>query len=100
MLVPAVGQGANAAPLQTFVDQLSRRRGLLRVPGTAVFLSRGNKTAPLAMRANVEHNHVLHERVVIVTVDTLQIPRAGASERAEVDPLGPAHDHERVSRPE
>jgi KUP system potassium uptake protein len=79
-------------PLQPFIDELSRRRGLLRVPGTAVFLSRGNKTAPLALRANVEHNHVLHERVVIVTVDTLQIPRASESERTEVDPLGPADD--------
>lgn len=79
-------------PLQPFVDELSRLPGLLCVPGTAVFLSRGNKTAPLAMRANVEHNHVLHKHVVIVTVDTAQIPRVSESERAEIDPLGPAHD--------
>ena len=79
-------------PLQAFVDQLSRRRGLLRVPGTAVFLSRGNKTAPLALRANVEHNHVLHEHVVIVTIDTLPIPRVADSERIEIDPLGHTHD--------
>ena len=57
-------------PLQAFIDQLSTRRGLLRVPGTAVFLKRSVKTAPLALRANVEHNHVLHEHVVIVTIDT------------------------------
>jgi KUP system potassium uptake protein len=74
-------------PLQAFVDQLSRRRGLLRVPGTAVFLSRGNNTAPLAMRANVEHNHILHEHVVIVTIDTLPIPRVTDSERIEINPL-------------
>jgi KUP system potassium uptake protein len=79
-------------PLQAFVDQLSRRRGLLRVPGTAVFLNRGNKTAPLALRANVEHNDVLHEHVVIVTINTLPIPRAGDSERIEIDPLGHTHD--------
>src|ERR1700754_4009286 len=79
-------------PLQEFVDQLSRRRGLLRVPGTAVFLSRGNKTAPLALRANVKHNHVLHEHVVIVTIDTLSIPRVEDSKRIEVDPLGESHD--------
>ena len=79
-------------PLHPFVDQLSRRRGLLRVPGTAVFLSRGNKTAPLAMRANVEHNHVLHERVVIVTIDTLPIPRVSDSERIEIDRLGHTND--------
>ena len=79
-------------PLQGFVDQLSRRRGLLRVPGTAVFLNRGNTTAPLALRANVRHNHVLHDHVVIVTIDTLSIPRVEDSKRIEIDPLGEAHD--------
>jgi KUP system potassium uptake protein len=79
-------------PLQAFIDQLSTRRGLLRVPGTAVFLKRSVKTAPLALRANVEHNHVLHEHVVIVTIDTLPIPRVADSERIEIDPLGPTHD--------
>jgi KUP system potassium uptake protein len=79
-------------PLDAFVDQLSSRRGLLRLPGTAVFLNRGTKTAPLALRANVEHNQVLHEQVVIVTIVTLPIPRAHDSERAEVDPLGRTDD--------
>jgi KUP system potassium uptake protein len=79
-------------PLRAFVDRLSRRRGLLRVPGTAIFLNRGNKTAPLALRANVEHNHVLHEHVVIVTIDTLPIPRVSDSDRIEIDPLGDTHD--------
>jgi KUP system potassium uptake protein len=79
-------------PLQAFVDQLSRRRGLLRAPGTAVFLNRGTKTAPLALRANVEHNDVLHEHVVIVTINTLPIPRVDDSERIEIDPLGEVND--------
>jgi KUP system potassium uptake protein len=79
-------------PLHAFVDQLSRGRGILRVPGTAVFLNRGNKTAPLALRANVEHNHVLHEQVVIVTIDTLPVPRVSDPERIEIDPLGDTYD--------
>ncbi|MCW2512441.1 MAG: potassium transporter Kup, partial [Mycobacterium sp.] len=83
---------AAEGPLRGFVDQLSRRRELLRVPGTAVFLSRGNKTTPLALRANVRHNHVLHEHVVIVTIDTLSIPRVEDSERIQIDPLGDIHD--------
>jgi len=64
----------------------------VRVPGTAVFLNRGTKTAPLALRANVEHNHVLHEHVVIVTIDTLPVPRVGDPERIQIDPLGDPHD--------
>jgi KUP system potassium uptake protein len=79
-------------PLDAFVDQLSRREGLVRVPGTAVFLNRGSNTAPLALRANVEHNDVLREQVVIVTIDALPIPRTSDSERIEVDPLGRADD--------
>jgi hypothetical protein len=46
----------------------------------------------LALRANVTHNHVLHDHVVIVTIDTLAIPRVADSERIEIDPLGDTHD--------
>src|ERR1700731_2945185 len=79
-------------PLQAFVDQLSRHRGLVRVPGTAVFLKRGGKTAPLALRANVENTHVLHEHVVIVTIETRPIPRVSDSDRIDIEPLGDPHD--------
>ena len=44
--IVAVRREAAEGPLQGFVDQLSRPRGLLRVPGTAVFLSRGNWLHP------------------------------------------------------
>jgi KUP system potassium uptake protein len=80
-------------PLREFVDELSDcQPPLVRVPGTAVFLNRGKQTAPLAMRANVEHNHVLHEHVVIVALDTLPVPRVPDIERTDVDALGYAKD--------
>ena len=80
-------------PLREFVDQLSDRQPpLVRIPGTAVFLNRGKETTPLAMRANIEHNRVLHEHVVIMAVDTLPVPRVPDSERTEVDDLGYAED--------
>jgi KUP system potassium uptake protein len=59
-----------------------------RVPGTAVFLNRGTQTAPLAMRANVEHNHVRHEHVVILSIETEPVPRVPAQQRIAVDDLG------------
>jgi KUP system potassium uptake protein len=65
---------------------------LTRVPGTAVFLNRGKETAPLAMRANVEHSHVRHEHVVIMTIETEPVPRIAEGERTEVDALGYAQD--------
>jgi len=80
-------------PLREFVDGLSDRKPrLLRVPGTAVFLNRGKNTAPLAMRANVDHNHVLHEQVLIIAIDTVSVPRVADSERVDVDELGRAND--------
>jgi KUP system potassium uptake protein len=80
-------------PLREFVDGLSDRQPrLLRVPGTAVFLNRGKDTAPLAMRANVDHNHVLHEHVIIMAINTLSVPRVADTERANVDALGYADD--------
>ncbi|HEY5854650.1 MAG TPA: potassium transporter Kup [Aldersonia sp.] len=80
-------------PLRAFVDQLhDQRPPLLRIPGTAVFLNRGDQTAPLAMRANVEHNRVLHEHVVIVAIETLPVPRISDQQRTAVDVLGYAED--------
>jgi KUP system potassium uptake protein len=80
-------------PLRAFVDHLrDYRPPLLRVPGTAVFLNRGNQTAPLALRANVEHNRVLHEHVVIMSIDTLPVPRIPDTERTRIDALGYADD--------
>ena len=75
--------------LQPFVDQLhAMKPPLRRVPGTAVFLNRGKATAPLAMRANVEHNQVLHKHVLILAIETMPVPHVPAAERIAVDDLG------------
>jgi len=76
-------------PLPAFIEQLhAMKPPLHRVPGTAVFLNRGKDTAPLALRANVEHNHVLHKHVLILTVETKPAPHVPAAERITVDDLG------------
>ncbi|WP_327690588.1 MULTISPECIES: potassium transporter Kup [unclassified Streptomyces] len=80
-------------PLRAFVDDLrSGELSAVQVPGTAVFLNRGNETAPLAMRANVEHNHVRHEQVVILSIETEPVPRVPADRRIVIDDLGYADD--------
>jgi KUP system potassium uptake protein len=81
--------------LRSFVDELhALEPPLLRVPGTAVFLNRGKVTAPLAMRANVQHNRILHEHVVILSVETLLVPHVPPAERLLVDALG--HDDDGI----
>jgi KUP system potassium uptake protein len=80
-------------PLSEFIEQIrTQKLPNKRVPGTAIFLNRGRKTAPLALRANVEHNHVRHEHVLIVGIVTEPVPRIPAEERLVVSDLGYAHD--------
>src|ERR1700757_4692893 len=80
-------------PLREFIDEATHRKPpLVRVPGTAVFLNRNTDTAPLAMRATVEHNYVLHEHVLIMSLDTVPVPRIADDERAQIDDLGYAQD--------
>ncbi|MEU7867087.1 KUP/HAK/KT family potassium transporter [Dactylosporangium sp. NPDC049140] len=79
--------------LREFVDQLRTDPSLTRlVPGTSVFLNRGKEAAPLAMRANVEHNHVRHVHVLILSIETQPVPRVPDEERISVDELGYADD--------
>jgi KUP system potassium uptake protein len=79
--------------LRDFVTELHEREPpLLRSPGTAVFLNRNEETTPLAMRANVEHNQILHEHVVILTIETLPVPHVAPADRLSVDDLGYSDD--------
>jgi len=80
-------------PLKEFIQQLhDMKPPLHRVPGTSVFLNRGKATAPLAMRANVEHNEILHEQVLIISVETMPAPHVPAEERLRIDDLGYKND--------
>jgi KUP system potassium uptake protein len=76
-------------PLEHFVRELREfEPAVQRVPGTAVFLNRGDQTTPLAMRANVEHNHTLHEHVVVLSIETLPVPYVTVDERLKISDLG------------
>jgi KUP system potassium uptake protein len=76
-------------PLRAFIEQIHAMKPPPdRVPGTAVFLNRGKDTAPLALRANVEHNQVLHDHVLILAIETRPVPHIPAAQRITVDDLG------------
>jgi len=82
---------AKEGALRDFVDDLSTRQ-LARVPGTAVFPHPGKETTPLALRANVEHNQVVHENVIIVSASAANVPHVAPAERLTVDDLGYDYD--------
>jgi KUP system potassium uptake protein len=76
-------------PLPEFIAQLhAMNPPLPRVPGTAIFLNRGKETAPLALRANVEHNEILHQEVIILSIETMPAPHIPEADRLQIDDLG------------
>ncbi|MGE5276692.1 MAG: potassium transporter Kup [Acidobacteriota bacterium] len=60
----------------------------VRVPGTAVYLTRIPEGVPTALLLNWKHNRVLHERIVLLTILTEGLPYVSERERIEVSPLG------------
>jgi len=62
-------------------------RSLKRVAGTAVFLSASAKGVPPALLHNVKHNKVLHERIIILTVQIQGVPQVPEEKRVECEAL-------------
>ncbi|MEO8715185.1 MAG: potassium transporter Kup [Acetobacteraceae bacterium] len=76
----------DSLPLASFLARLPQSR-TLRVPGLAIFLTGNPDYVPAALLHNLKHNKVLHERVLFVTVNNLDVPEART--RMEVAELAP-----------
>lgn len=74
-------------PLETYLEDL-RTDPPTRVPGTAVYLFSMPGMTPPSLLANVRYNRVLHERVVVASVVTDDVPRRGEEERLREVSLG------------
>jgi KUP system potassium uptake protein len=61
-----------------------KARGVPRVPGTAVFITRATSGVPPVMLWHLQHNRALHERLLVLTVLTESRPRVPAAERLAV----------------
>ncbi len=59
-----------------------------RVPRTAVFMTASQTRLPPALLRNLVHNRVLHERIVLVTVVTEEVPHVAERDRVTVESLG------------
>ena len=58
-----------------------------RVNGTAVFLTGNPHAAPSALLHNLKHNHMLHERNIVLTIKTADVPRVPNNERVKIERL-------------
>ncbi len=78
----------DAFPIERFLETLAdSKKAPQRVPGTAVYLTRNPDIVPPALLSNLRYNHAIHEDIVLVSVETEEIPRVVGSLRAEVRPL-------------
>ncbi len=77
--------------LETPLDDLVRmleRKPPQRVPGTAVFLTSDPKSAPTALLHSLKHYRVMHEKNVILSVETTHTPRVEPAKRVRIEPVG------------
>ena len=74
------------ATLNWLVDTLERKPPH-RVSGTAVFLTSNPQSAPSALLHNLKHNHMLHERNIVLNIKTVDAPRVPNNERVKIDNL-------------
>ncbi|MFO1410544.1 MAG: KUP/HAK/KT family potassium transporter, partial [Steroidobacteraceae bacterium] len=56
-----------------------------RVPGTAVFLASDSQFVPSALLRNLEHNHVAHERIVLLNIEFVRSPRQDPADRVRIE---------------
>jgi KUP system potassium uptake protein len=75
-----------ALPLNVFAK--SAHGSAARVPGTAIFMASSNAGVPSALLHNIKHNKVLHERVVVLTVEVQDVPYVEPGDRYSVIDLG------------
>ena len=77
----------DAMPLTQFVEMLNPERPV-RVPGTAIFMARDLNQVPSALLHALKHNKALHERVVMMQVDTEDVPHVLDDRRLEIAEIG------------
>ena len=75
-----------ALPMEIFAK--SAKNSALRVPGTAIFMASSTAGVPSALLHNIKHNKVLHERVVVLTVNITNEPYVDPEARCEFTDLG------------
>jgi len=69
------------------LSEILRVRAPYRAPGTAVFLTSDPDTAPVALMHNLKHNKVLHQKNIILTLETAETPRVRDEDRIRIEPV-------------
>lgn len=78
---------AQVMPFETFLEHVAETSPI-RVPGTAVFMSRKLTGTPFSLSQNLKVYKALHEQVVLLTVETVEVPHIRRGRHILVTSLG------------
>jgi KUP system potassium uptake protein len=74
-------------PLEIFIKDVEEHNPI-RVQGTAVFMTVSPVGVPLALLHHLRHNHVLHQKVIVLSIRSADVPTVPAAERVRLQELG------------
>ena len=80
-------EAAYSVPMEGFLQSTLHSESVVRVSGTAVYLTQDVSSVPTTLLHNMKHNKVIHERMVFLTLVTEEVPYVSNSERTEVEVL-------------
>ena len=69
------------------LSEILKARAPHRAPGTAIFLTSDAAMAPVALMHNLKHNKVLHEKNIVLTIETAETPRVSDDHRVRIEPV-------------
>ena len=75
-------------PVELFLNSLVAGKPPIRIPGTGVFMSVSSTGTPITLLHHYKHNKVLHEQVLLLSIQSAETPFVTARERLRVTPLG------------
>ncbi len=79
-------QSTGGLTMEEFIESISRKQPA-RVAGLAVFLARDPSKVPSVLLHHLKHNKVLHQKVVILSVLSEEVPTVPPDERIKIEPL-------------
>jgi KUP system potassium uptake protein len=77
----------NSLPMDLFLQDIARRKPA-RVPGIAVFMTSDPSGVPLVLLHHLKHNKVLHETVILMSIEGEEIPKVSPEDRVELQAMG------------
>ena len=81
-----IARWKDATPIEDFISQLKPDKPI-RVPGTAIFMVPNTQVVPQSLLHNLKHNHIIHERVILMNVRTTTTPYVKDEDRFTITPL-------------